>query len=269
MEILGYIAIILAGVSIGLIGAGGGILTVPILVYLFAVNPVLATAYSLFLVGSTSLVGVIPKYLSKNISFKTALIFGVPSMISVFLTRKFILPEIPNTAFHIGQIAVSKSLFLMVLFAILMIFAARSMLKKKALPTDSQIDNNSIAPIFVSLLGFLEGCLTGLVGAGGGFIIIPILTLLAKIEIKKAIGTSLLIVAVKSLIGSIGDVTSGYLEIDWSFLLTISSLSIFGMFIGNALSKKIDGQRLKSGFGWFILIMGIYILIKEVSRFWK
>lgn len=268
MEILGYIAIILAGISIGLIGAGGGILTVPILVYLFAINPVLATAYSLFLVGSTSLVAVIPKYLSKNISFKTALIFGIPSMISVFLTRKFILPEIPNTVFHIGQIAVSKSLFLMVLFAILMIFAARSMLKKRALPTDSQIDNTAVRPIFVSLLGFMEGCLTGLVGAGGGFIIIPILTLLAKIEIKKAIGTSLLIVAVKSLIGSIGDVTSGYLEIDWSFLLTISSLSIFGMFIGNALSKKIDGQRLKSGFGWFILIMGIYILIKEVSRFW-
>lgn len=268
MEILGYIAIILAGISIGLIGAGGGILTVPILVYLFAINPVLATAYSLFLVGSTSLVAVIPKYLSKNISFKTALIFGIPSMISVFITRKFILPEIPNTVFHIGQIAVSKSLFLMVLFAILMIFAARSMLKKRTLPTDSQIDNTAVRPIFVSLLGFFEGCLTGLVGAGGGFIIIPILTLLAKIEIKKAIGTSLLIVAVKSLIGSIGDVTSGYLEIDWSFLLTISSLSIFGMFIGNALSKKIDGQRLKSGFGWFILIMGIYILIKEVSRFW-
>lgn len=267
MEILGYIAIILAGISIGLIGAGGGILTVPILVYLFAINPVIATAYSLFLVGSTSLMGVIPKYLSKNISLKTALIFGIPSMISVFITRKFILPEIPNTVFYIGEIAVSKSLFLMVLFAILMIFAARSMLKKRALPTDSQNDNTAVRPIFVSLLGFLEGCLTGLVGAGGGFIIIPILTLLAKIEIKKAIGTSLLIVAVKSLIGSIGDVTSGYLEIDWPFLLTISSLSIFGMFIGNALSKKIDGQRLKSGFGWFILIMGIYILVKEVSRF--
>lgn len=266
MEIVGYLAIILAGVSIGLIGAGGGILTVPILVYLFAVNPVLATAYSLFLVGSTSLVGVIPKYLSKNISFKTAVIFGAPSMISVFLTRKFILPEIPQTVFYIGEIAVSKSLFLMVLFAVLMIFAAKSMLKKKPITSDLQTDDNSIAPIFVSLLGFMEGCLTGLVGAGGGFIIIPILTLLAKVEIKKAIGTSLLIVAVKSLIGSLGDVTSGYLDIDWKFLFLITSLSIFGMFIGNALSKKIDGQKLKSGFGWFILIMGIYILIKEVSR---
>jgi|SRR5690554_509755 len=264
MEIIGYLAIILAGISIGLIGAGGGILTVPILVYLFGINPVLATAYSLFLVGWTSLVGVVPKYLSRKVSFKTAVVFGVPSLISVFLTRKYILPSIPETVFQIGTVSVSKSLFLMVLFAILMVLAARSMLKKSKSTSGSQNPNTSINPIFVSLLGFLEGSLTGLVGAGGGFIIIPILTLLAKIEIKKAIGTSLLIVAVKSLIGSLGDITSGYLELDWKFLVLITSLSVVGMFVGNALSRKIDGQKLKSGFGWFIFIMGIYILIKEL-----
>jgi len=261
MEILGYVAIILAGISLGLIGAGGGILTVPILVYLFAVSPVLATAYSLFVVGSTSLVGVVPKYLSKNISFRTALIFGIPSMISVFLTRKYILPKIPQTVFEIEGFIVSKSLFLMVLFAVLMLFSARSMLKKS---NNSQNANTVISSFFVSLLGFTEGVITGLVGAGGGFIIIPILTLLAKLDIKKAIGTSLLIVAVKSLVGSLGDVVSGYLEFDWKFLIVITSLSIFGMFIGNALSKRIDGSKLKTGFGWFILIMGVYILIKEL-----
>lgn len=264
MEIIGYITIIIAGISLGLIGAGGGILTVPILVYLFGINPVLATAYSLFLVGFTSFVGVVPKYLTKNISFKTALIFGIPSMISVFLTRKYILPVIPQTIFENGGFVVSKSLFLMVIFAVLMIFASRSMLKKRNNNIDSQNSNTTINPIFVSLLGFFEGIITGLVGAGGGFIIIPILTLLAKLDIKKAIGTSLLIVAVKSLIGSLGDVFSGYLEIDWKFLILITSLSIFGMFIGNALSKRIDGSKLKSGFGRFLLIMGVYILVKEV-----
>lgn len=264
MEIIGYIAIIIAGISLGLIGAGGGILTVPILVYLFGINPVLATAYSLFLVGSTSFVGVIPKYLTKNISFRTALIFGIPSMISVFLTRKYILPKLPEIIFQINGFEVSKSVFLMVLFAFLMIFASRSMLKKRKLESNSQNSNNTKPSIFVSLLGFSEGILTGLVGAGGGFIIIPILTLLAKLDIKKAIGTSLLIVGVKSLIGSLGDVFSGYLEIEWKFLILITSLSIFGMFIGNALSKKIDGSKLKTGFGWFILIMGVYILTKEV-----
>lgn len=267
MEIAGYVAIILAGISLGLIGAGGGILTVPILVYLFGVNPVLATAYSLFLVGFSSSVGAVPKYLSKNISIKTALVFGIPSMISVFLTRKFLLPEIPQKMFEIGNFEVSKSLFLMTLFAVVMIFSARSMLKKRTMQTDSQNNNTVVSPFFVSLLGFFEGILTGLVGAGGGFIIIPILTLLAKIEIKKAIGTSLLIVGVKSLIGSLGDISSGYLEFDWKFLILITSLSVIGMFIGNALSKKIDGQKLKSGFGWFVLTMGIYILVKEVSRF--
>ena len=262
MEIIGYIAIVLAGISLGLIGAGGGILTVPILVYLFGISPVLATAYSLFLVGSTSSVAVAPKYLSNNISFRTALIFGIPSMISVFLTRKYILPNIPQTVLEIGEFSVSKSLFLMVFFAVLMILAARSMLKKRK---DSQNANTNINTVFVSLLGFFEGALTGLVGAGGGFIIIPILTLLAKLDIKKAIGTSLLIVAVKSLIGSLGDVVSGYIEFDWKFLILITLLSIFGMFIGNTLSKKIDGNKLKSGFGWFILVMGIYILVREVS----
>src|SRR5690554_3955162 len=157
MEIAGYIAIILAGISLGLIGAGGGILTVPILVYLFAVSPVLATAYSLFVVGSTSLVGVVPKYLTKNISFKTALIFGIPSMISVFLTRKYILPRIPQTLFEFGNTTVSKSLFLMVLFAVLMIFASRSMLKKRKEENNLENANTSIKPVFVSLLGFLEG----------------------------------------------------------------------------------------------------------------
>ncbi len=266
MEIVGYIAIILAGVCLGLIGAGGGILTVPILVYLFGINPVLATAYSLFVVGTTSLIGVIPKYLEHNISLRTAVVFGIPSMISVFLTRKFILPVLPDVIFYTENFEVPKSLFLMGLFAVLMIFAARTMLKKRRHNLDSQNSNIVLNPVFVSLLGLCEGVLTGLVGAGGGFIIIPILTLFTGLEIKKAIGTSLLIVAVKSLIGSVGDITAGHLDLEWSFLILISSLSIFGMFLGSALSKKIDGSRLKAGFGWFVLVMGVYILIKEVSR---
>ncbi len=263
MEILGYLAVIIAGISIGLIGAGGSILTVPILVYLFAVNPILATAYSLFVVGTTSLVGVVPKYFQKNISLKTALIFGIPSVISVFLTRKTILPQLPYYVFKIGDFAVSKALFLMILFAVIMILAAFSIIRNSKQRAVSESVNTSIKPFFISLQGFLEGILTGLVGAGGGFIIIPILILFGKLPMKKAIGTSLLIIAVKSLIGFSGDMMSG-VDLDWPFLWLITLLSVTGMFIGNALSKKIDGQRLKSGFGWFILIMGIYILIKEL-----
>lgn len=264
MEILGYLAIVLAGISTGLIGAGGSILTVPILVYLFAVNPVLATAYSLFVVGFTSLAGVIPKYIQKNISLKIALIFGAPSVISVFLTRKFLLPRFPEIMFEIGGFSVSKSVFLMVLFAVIMIFAAFSMLRKSKQRAVSESVNTSVKPFFISLQGFFEGILTGLVGAGGGFIIIPILMLFAKLDIKKAIGTSILIIAVKSLIGFSGDIMTGTFDFDWKFLFFITLLSVLGMFVGDVLSKKINGSKLKTGFGWFILIMGIYIILKEM-----
>lgn len=264
MEILGYIAIILAGISTGLIGAGGSILTVPILVYLFAVSPGLATAYSLFVVGTTSLVGVVPKYLNGNVSLKMAVIFGVPSMISIFLVRKFVLPQLPEIVFTIGNFQVSKSMFLMLFFAMLMILASYSTLKRRGNNNNLTSETTKIKPFFVSLLGFVEGGITGLVGAGGGFIIIPILMFFARLDIKKAIGTSLLIIGVKSVIGFSGDIISAHFDIDWLFLAEITMICIFGMFIGNALSKAIDGSKLKTGFGWFILIMGIYILIKEI-----
>ena len=263
MEILGYIAFVVAGILIGLIGAGGSILTLPILVYLFAINPVVATAYSLFLVGSTSLAGVIPKYIQKNISIKTALIFGIPSMISVFLVRRFLVPSIPKTIFSIGGFEVSKGMFMMLLFGVIMIFASLSMMKKR--PVSDNVNTNPNTK-YIPLQGLAEGLITGLVGAGGGFIIIPILTLYAKLPIKKAIGTSMLIIAIKSLIGFVGDPLAKYIEIDWTFLFTVTLLSIFGMFIGNALSKRIDGSKLKKGFAWFIFTMGVYIIIKEVSR---
>lgn len=280
MEIAGYLAIILAGICTGLIGAGGSILTVPILVYLFAINPVTATAYSLFVVGTTSLTGTFPKYKNGNVSLKMAVVFGIPSMISIFLVRKFVLPRLPEIVFTIGNFQVSKSMFLMLFFAVLMIFASYSTLKKRRKTSNLHIETAEIQPFFVSLLGFIEGAITGLVGAGGGFIIIPILMFFGGLDIKKAVGTSLLIIGIKSVVGFLGDIISVYFDIDWPFitlsftlfffdidwlfLIKITLVCIFGMFIGNALSKKIDGSKLKTGFGWFILIMAIYILVKEL-----
>ncbi|HUH51823.1 MAG TPA: sulfite exporter TauE/SafE family protein [Flavobacterium sp.] len=264
MEILGYITIFLAGISIGLIGAGGSILSVPILVYLFFINPVKAMGYSLFIVGTTSLVGVYPKYQNKEVSFKMAALFGVPSMISVFLSRKYLLPALPETMIDFAGISVSKERFLMLFFAVLMLFAARSVIKKSKASGVSDQTPARIQPIFVSLLGLVEGAVTGLVGAGGGFIIIPILVLYAKMPIKKAIGTSLLIIGVKSLIGFLGDMSAADIHINWNFLFFVTLLSICGMFVGNIISKKVDGSKLKRGFGVFILIMGVYILTKEL-----
>lgn len=261
MEIIGYIASLLIGVSLGLIGGGGSILTVPVLVYLFGVNPVLATAYSLFIVGATSLVGTYPKYKSGEVNLKTALIFGIPSIIAVFATRAFIVPAIPKEVFQIGDFVVTKSLLMMMLFAVLMVFASVSMIRNKKGKVSETGEQKFNYPMIL-LEGAIVGVLTGLVGAGGGFLIIPALVLFSKLPMKQAVGTSLLIIAAKSLIGFTGDL--GKQTMDWTLLLSVTGLAIVGIFIGNALSKKVSADGLKKGFGWFVLVMGIYIIVKEL-----
>ena len=261
MEIVGYISAILIGLSLGLIGGGGSILTVPVLLYLFHLDERLATAYSLFVVGLAALVGGIQKSRQGLADLKTAAIFGAPAIAAVFFTRYIIVPAIPDVIFTINDFDFTRRIFMMGLFAVLMIIASISMImgRKDDGITDGPIIYNY--PIIL-VEGIIVGILTGLVGAGGGFLIIPALVMLSKLPMKLAIGTSLLIIAVKSLIGFIGDVLK--YEIDWTFLLTFSALSIVGIIIGNLLSHKIHGNHLKRGFGWFVLVMGIYILIKEL-----
>ncbi|HRP89369.1 MAG TPA: sulfite exporter TauE/SafE family protein [Edaphocola sp.] len=263
MEIIGYLASVLIGISLGLIGGGGSILTVPVLVYLFSVDAVLATAYSLFIVGSTSVIGSFSYFKKGLVNIRTAIIFGIPSIIAVFLTRAYIVPAIPDNVFTLGDINISKNIFLMVLFAILMIFASYSMIKKsKKQAGDFIQEKQKFNYPLILVEGSIVGVLTGLVGAGGGFLIIPALVVLSKLPMKEAVGTSLVIIAAKSLIGFLGDDFS--VAFDWFFLLKISAFAIVGIFIGMALSKKIDGAKLKPAFGWFVLVMGIYIIIKEL-----
>jgi len=260
MEIIGYFASLIIGISLGLIGGGGSILTVPVLVYLFKVEPITATAYSLFIVGATSLVGVFPKYNKGEINIKTAIVFGIPSILSVYSTRAFIVPAIPNEIFTVGSFVATKAFMTMLLFALLMVFASVSMIiSKKQVVTEEgeQVFNYPM----ILLEGTVVGLITGLVGAGGGFLIIPALVLFSKLPMKQAIGTSLLIIAAKSLIGFTGDL--GHQSINWNLLLSITVLAIAGIFIGNAMGNKIAADKLKKGFGWFVLIMGIYIIFRE------
>jgi uncharacterized membrane protein YfcA len=264
MEFFGYVASVLIGISLGLIGGGGSILTVPVLVYLFNINPVLATAYSLFIVGATSLVGVLPKYRQGLVNLKTTLIFGIPSIAAVYATRAFIVPVIPDEIFTPGNFVVTKSILLMILFAVLMVFASVSMIRNNnnsVMASNENGEQKFNYPMII-IEGLVVGLLTGLVGAGGGFLIIPALVLFSKLPMKQAIGTSLLIIAAKSLFGFLGDLH--HYEMDWKLLLIVTALAVGGIFIGNGLSKKISGDKLKKWFGWFVLVMGIYIIIKEL-----
>ncbi|ATA89670.1 permease [Capnocytophaga stomatis] len=263
-EILGYALATLIGISLGLVGSGGSILTLPILVYLMGVEPILATAYSLFIVGVTSLVGGIKNAFLKRVDFKSVFIFGVPSVLAVYFSRAFLLPLIPDVLFRIDSLVFTKSMGLMVLFAVVMILASVSMLRpRKKYQQDEETEIRYNYPMIL-LEGVAVGVLTGLVGAGGGFLVIPALVLLAKMPIKLAVGTSLFIIAIKSILGFIGDLQNYSEIIDWKLLMIFSVLSVLGIFVGIFLSGKIDGTRLKSIFGWFVLVMGVYIFVKEL-----
>ena len=261
MEIIGYIASIFIGIALGLIGGGGSILTVPVLFYLFAVDTVTATAYSLFIVGLTSAVGTVSYFKKGLVNIKTAIVFGIPSIIAVFLTRAYLVPAIPKEVFSIGDFVVTKGILMMLVFAVMMIAASYSMIKKdKKQPNENEGEQKFNYPIIL-VEGAIVGILTGLVGAGGGFLIIPALVILSKLPMKEAIGTSLVIIAAKSLIGFFGE--GSETVIDWSLLTKVSAFAIVGIIIGTMLSKKIDGAKLKPAFGWFVLMMGIYIIVKE------
>lgn len=260
MHIAGYLASVLIGISLGMIGGGGSILTVPVLVYLFGIDAILATTYSLFVVGATSVVGSVSYFRKGLVNLKTGFFFGIPSIAAVLLTRAYIVPAIPHEIFKVGDFTLTRSILLMVIFAVLMILASFSMIKNN---TDDQarIHQKNKPAVVVLLQGIGVGIVTGLIGAGGGFLIIPALVNMLKLPMKAAIGTSLFIIAINSLTGFFFSLNNQ--PIEWAFLLTIAMIAIAGIIIGSYLSAKIDGRKLKPAFGWFVLVMGIYILIKE------
>lgn len=260
-------SIILIGLVLGLLGAGGSIMTIPILVYLFKIPPVFATSYSLMIVSFTSLLGVLVYIWNKNINISIAIKFLIPSLISVYLTRSLIVKKIPNQIALCGHIF-QKDYMVLFIFAVIMFGAATAMIRNSK-NTEVKISQNHVATvtalsgIFLWLQAILIGLLTGIAGAGGGFLIVPTLTLLNKIKIKQAIGSSLLIITVNSLVGLITDLYSG-IKIDIDFSIKLIFLSIIGLIIGLIISKYINPNYLKKWFGYFVLITSVFIILKEI-----
>jgi len=259
LELIGYVASVFVGMVLGLLGGGGSILSIPILVYLFGIEPVLASAYSLFIVGVTSFAGAIPKYRQHLVNIRTGILFGIPSIISTFSTRKWIVPAIPDVIMTAGDFILTKRILLLGVFAVLMVLASIPMIRGRREVTSR---NRRFRFVLVIFEGTLIGFLTGLVGAGGGFLIIPALVFLTGLQFKTAVGTSLFVIAINSLTGFAGDVLN--YSMDWLFLLSISILAIMGILIGNRFAQKVSGDTLRKSFGWFTLAMGGYILLREV-----
>ena len=262
MNLFGVFGALLIGVVLGLIGGGGSILTVPIFVYVLDVEPVLATAYSLFVVGIAALFGTIKNAQENLVEYKIGFVFAIPAFIGVYMARRFLLDLIPNIIFNLGDFTITKDMGIMMFFAIIMILASYFMIKDK---NEQNINKKSSHNIYILISeGFIVGILTGIVGAGGGFIIIPALVLFAGLPMKNAIGTSLMIIAIKSLFGFTGDLQNSNIIIDWLLLGGFTFLSVIGIFAGLYLNKFIEGNKLKKGFGWFVLIMGVSIVLKEI-----
>jgi uncharacterized protein len=261
---LGYLFAVLIGISLGLIGGGGSILTVPVLVYLMHVDPVLATTYSLFIVGVTSLAGGTRAYINKLVDFKAVSLFGIPSILTIFIARHFILPAIPEQIVTIAGLPITRGRLLMIIFALLMLVAAVSMMNNRTVINKKETDKIIRPDKTFSLLipGLLVGLVTGLLGAGGGFLIIPALVLFIKLPMKTAIGTSLLIIAINSTFGFVFSL--GHYQLDWYLLLSFTGLAVIGVFAGSKMAERLNGETLKKWFGWFVLIMSTYILVKEL-----
>ncbi|MBC9795438.1 sulfite exporter TauE/SafE family protein [Sinomicrobium weinanense] len=259
LQVSGFIGAFVIGIVLGLIGGGGSILTVPVLVYLLGINPVTATGYSLFVVGISSLVGAFVNMRKKLVQVKTAFVFAFPAFVVVYVMRRFIVPAIPEDLFSAGNINITKDHVIMVFFAVVMLVTSISMLRNKKKNVITNVSEYHYHILFLE--GILVGVVAGFVGAGGGFLIIPALVLFARLPMKKAVATSLLIISINSLIGFAGDVE--VLDIDWKLLLSFSGIAVLGIFAGSYLSNKADGKKLKRGFGWFVLLMGVYILVRE------
>ena len=260
-ELLGYFGALIIGLVVGLFGGGGSILAVPIFVYLFHLNPILATSYSLFVVGFSAAAGTIINIKKKLIDYRIAIIFSFPALFSVFVVRRYLISSLPEVILDTGSIYITTKMALMLLFSIVILLSSFSMLKKNKAVIAQKLNNTNYSLLLIT--GSVVGVLTGMVGAGGGFIIVPALVFFAGLKIKQAVATSLVIITCNALFGFLSDITQ--VNIDWFFLTSITLISVLGIVLGSYLSNFINDMSLKKNFARFILLIALMIICNELA----
>lgn len=253
--IIGHILAVAIGISLGLIGGGGSILAVPILVYVMGLGTKEAIASSLVIVGSVSVIGVIPHWRKGNVKLKTAIAFIPPAMFGAFFGAKIAgLPLVTDT-------------FQLICFAIIMLLASLLMIRKGSQKTDQPVKPTSgqhnYQLLAIGAEGFGVGILTGFVGIGGGFLIIPALVLVAGIPMKQAVGTSLVIIAFNSVAGLIGYLSQ--VSLNWTLILSFTLAASCGTLGGAYLTNFIDAKHLQKAFGYFVLGVAIFMLLQSLT----
>jgi uncharacterized membrane protein YfcA len=257
MMIIGHILAVCIGLSLGLIGGGGSILAVPILIYVLSLSPKAAIAMSLLVVGIVSMIGVIPHWLQGNVNLKTAVIFTPPAMVGAYLGARIA-----------GHPMITET-FQLICFGIVMLVASILMIRKqshapepkKSVEHQKHLEKHPDKWLAIPVEGLAVGILTGFVGVGGGFLIIPALVLLGGIPMKEAVGTSLLIIAFKSATGFMGYLSQ--VELDWVLVTTFTLAATAGTIVGALLTRRIEAKQLEKGFGYFVLAVAIFVLIKR------
>jgi uncharacterized protein len=250
MLIVAAMFAVLMGLTLGLLGGGGSILTVPILVYILKVPDKTAIAMSLLVVGTTSLVAMTSHARQGNVVWRTGLIFGAFGMIGAFLGGK-IAHFIPGGV-------------LLTLFALLMLVTGGAMLRpRKTAMVETPADDHKQLPVMkIALEGVVVGAVTGLVGAGGGFLVVPALALMGGLSMKRAIGTSLLVIAMKSFAGFAS--FASFVQLDWTLFGVFTGASVLGTIGGTLLAKKIDASKLRTGFAVFVFVMAAGMISQQL-----
>lgn len=260
--ILGALLFLLIGMVLSLLGSGGALLTIPVLVYVFDINPYWATSYSLFIMGVSNWNATIYNIKSKLIHYKVALYFAIPGLMVTYFIRRFIMPVIPEVVFENEILSVSKGTLIMLVFSLLIFYTAIRTLKTK---TVTENVPGKFSRLSNALQGAGIGVVTGFAGAGGGFLIVPALLFTVKIPMKEAVATSLFIISITTSLGFLGDLNPS-VYMDWPFLFYCVAFSMAGIYMTNRIKDRFSNKTLKLIFGYFILGLSILIFIIEINK---